>query len=61
MCATNSVRRGAVIMADSSMCTGGRVRHDLQHHLGWANSSVASVGYAAVETLVLSIVAGPNR
>ncbi len=31
--AINSVHGGAVIMAGAGMCTGGRVRHHLQHNL----------------------------
>ena len=43
----NNVHGGAIIMAGSGMCTGGRVCHHLQHNLGRAESSVVFVGYAA--------------
>ncbi|NOR41156.1 MAG: MBL fold metallo-hydrolase, partial [Gammaproteobacteria bacterium] len=49
---------GAVIMAGSGMCTGGRVRHHLKHHLGRDRSSIIFVGYAARGTLARSIVDG---
>ena len=49
---------GAVIMAGSGMCTGGRVRHHLKHHLGRDHSSIIFVGYAARGTLARSIVDG---
>jgi metallo-beta-lactamase family protein len=49
---------GAVIMAGSGMCTGGRVRHHLKYHLGLEHSSVVFVGYAAHGTLARRIVDG---
>ena len=45
--AINSIHGGAIIMAGSGMCTGGRVRHHLQHNLGREDSSIVFVGYAA--------------
>ena len=56
--AINQVSSGAVIMAGSGMCTGGRVRHHLKHHLGREHSSVVFVGYAARGTLARRIVDG---
>jgi metallo-beta-lactamase family protein len=47
--AINSISGGVIIMAGSGMCTGGRVRHHLQHNLGREKSSVVFVGYAALE------------
>jgi metallo-beta-lactamase family protein len=58
--ALNSVRGGAVIMAGSGMCTGGRVRHHLRHNLGRADSSVIFVGFAAQGTLGRQIVDGAS-
>ena len=54
----NRITGGAVIMAGSGMCTGGRVRHHLRHHLGRAQSSVIFVGYAARGTLARQIIDG---
>jgi metallo-beta-lactamase family protein len=59
--AINSVRRGAVIVAGSGMCTGGRVLHHLQHNLGRDDSSIVFVGYAAVGTLARGIVDGAKQ
>jgi len=56
--AINQVSSGAVIMAGSGMCTGGRVRHHLKRHLGREHSSIVFVGYAARGTLARSIVDG---
>ena len=59
--AINAVRGGAVIMAGSGMCTGGRVRHHLKHNLWREDSSVIFVGYAATGTLARSIINGAKE
>ena len=56
--AINQISSGAVIMAGSGMCTGGRVRHHLKRHLGREQSSIVFVGYAARGTLARRIVDG---
>jgi len=56
--ALNRVRSGAVIMAGSGMCTGGRVRHHLRHNLAHRDCSVIFVGFAAKGTLARIIVDG---
>jgi len=56
--ALNNVSSGAVILAGSGMCTGGRVRHHLKHNLGRRKSSVIFVGYAARGTLARRIIDG---
>jgi metallo-beta-lactamase family protein len=56
--ALNRIRSGAVIMAGSGMCTGGRVRHHLRHNLAHHDCSVIFVGFAAQGTLARIIVDG---
>jgi metallo-beta-lactamase family protein len=43
------------------MCTGGRVRHHLQHNLGREDSSIVFVGYAAIGTLARQIIDGVKQ
>ena len=59
--AINSVHGGAIIMAGSGMCTGGRVRHHLQHNIGRKDSSIVFVGYAASGTLARRIIDGAKQ
>ena len=56
--ALNNIRSGAVMMAGSGMCTGGRVRHHLKHNIWRPESSVIFVGYAARGTLARNIIDG---
>lgn len=59
--AINTVAGGAVIMAGSGMCTGGRVRHHLKHNLWRKDSSVIFVGFAAQGTLARLIIDGAQK
>ncbi len=56
--AINRISGGAVIMAGSGMCTGGRVRHHLKHNLWRRDCSIVFVGYAARNTLARRIIDG---
>ncbi|MDB4410005.1 MBL fold metallo-hydrolase [Gammaproteobacteria bacterium] len=59
--AINQVTGGAVIMAGSGMCTGGRVRHHLKHNLWSKRNSIVFVGYAAHGTLARRIIDGAGQ
>ncbi len=59
--AINRVTGGALIMAGSGMCTGGRVRHHLRYNLWREDSSVVFVGYAAPGTLARLLIDGVKR
>ena len=59
--AINQIDSGAVILAGSGMCTGGRVRHHLKHNLSNKKCSVVFVGYAAEGTLARRIIDGADR
>lgn len=56
--AINNVQGGAVIMAGSGMCTGGRVRHHMKHNIWREQSSMIFVGFAANGTLARQIIDG---
>ncbi len=56
--ALNRIDGGAVIIAGSGMCSGGRVRHHLRHNLARNNCAVIFVGYAGQGTVARRIIDG---
>ncbi len=59
--ALNRITGGAVILAGSGMCTGGRVRHHLKQNLWRRESSIVFVGFAARGTLARQIIDGARE
>jgi metallo-beta-lactamase family protein len=59
--AINDVPRGALIMAGSGMCTGGRIKHHLERHLERRDATVMFVGYQAHGTLGRQILEAQGR
>ena len=59
--AINTVTRGAVIVAASGMCEGGRIRHHLRHNVSREECAIVFTGFQAAGTLGREIVDGAKH
>lgn len=57
----NSFDEPCIIIAGNGMCTGGRIKHHLRHHIGDPRCTILFVGYQANGTLGRQILDGEKH
>ena len=57
----NFIRSGAIIIAGSGMCTGGRIRHHLERNITRPECHVVIIGYQAAGTPGRRLVEGTKK
>ncbi|MFV0664106.1 MBL fold metallo-hydrolase RNA specificity domain-containing protein [Denitromonas sp.] len=59
--AINRIKAGAIIIAGSGMCTGGRIRHHFKHRIWNARNALIFIGFQARNTLGRILVDGARH
>ncbi|MCZ7597648.1 MAG: MBL fold metallo-hydrolase [Gammaproteobacteria bacterium] len=59
--AINQISSGAIVIAGSGMCTGGRIRHHLKNNISRRQSHVVIVGFQAAGTTGRALVDGARN
>lgn len=59
--AINDIDSGALVIAGSGMCTGGRIRHHFKHRIWHAENTIIFVGFQAQGTLGRLLVDGLEK
>jgi metallo-beta-lactamase family protein len=59
--AINRIKKGAIIIAGSGMCTGGRIRHHFKHRIWHDHNTIIFIGFQAQGTLGGLLVDGVRK